>query len=255
MAVALALLLIACANVANLLLSRATERVRSLAVQSAVGAGRVQIGAQLLLEAVLVAFLGGLGGIVLAWSAVGAVEKALAAEHFGYFWMRMAVDGKVLAFTSILVLGTALVSGLLPVSRVLNTDLQGLLKEESSGVSLGGGGAWSRGFVTVQLALSCGALVAAGLTAAAMVRGASFGKELPGKETVLASLSLDPSRQLSQLSELERAFSALPGADRVAVALGAPGYRERWSAFEVDAVEGWGLPDRRGYHLGWHRRN
>jgi len=244
--VALALLLIACANVANLLLSRATERVRNLAVQSAVGASRVQIGVQLLLEALLVALLGGIGGVALAWSAVGAIERALAAEHFGYFWMRMAVDGKVLAFTSILVLGTALVSGLLPVLRVLKTDLQGVLKEESSGVSVGGGGAWSRGFVTFQLALSCGALVAAGLTAVSMIRGASFGRDLPGEETILASLSLDPSRVVSQLAALEGAVASLPGADEVAVSLGAPGYRERWSAFEVDGGAGGRVQDRQG---------
>ena len=244
--VALALLLIACSNVANLLLSRATERVRNLAVQSAIGAGRAQIGIQLFLEALMVALLGGLGGLLVAWAAVGAIEGALAAEHFGYFWMRMAVDGKVLAFMSFLVLGTAMVAGMLPVFRVLKVDLQGVLKEESSGVSVGGGGAWSRGFVTVQLALSCGALVAAGLTGVSMIRGMSFGKDLPGGETLLASLSLDPSRAGSEIPELQPALAGIPGVERVAFALGAPGYMERWGVVELDGEEEARPQDRQG---------
>jgi predicted permease len=243
--VALALLLIACANVANLILSRATERVKDLAVQCAVGASRTQIGLQLFLEALLIALLGGLGGVFLAWLAVGAIERTLSAEHFGYFWMRMAVDGKVLAFTSVLVLGTAVVAGLLPVFRVLKADLQGVLKEETAGVSLGGGGAWSRGFVTVQLALSCGALVAAGLTAASLIRGASFGEDLPGEETILVSLSLDGAPVVSRLRELEGAVASLHGVDRVAASLGAPGFFERWSPFEVEGGEEPPSPERR----------
>jgi len=235
--VALALLLIACSNVANLLLVRATERVRNLAVQSAVGASRMQIGLQLLLEALLVAVLGGLGGVFMAWLAVGAIENALAAEHFGYFWMRMSVDGRVLAFTSVLVMGTALVAGFLPVFRVLKADLQGVLKEESAGMAVVGGGAWSRGFVTVQLALSCGALVAAGLTGVSMLQGSSFGSELPGEETLLASLSLGPGTGQLLIPALEEALSSLPGAEAAALSLGAPGFMERWGALELEGEE------------------
>jgi hypothetical protein len=169
-AVGVALLLIACSNVANLLLVRATERVKILAVQSAVGAGRGQISLQLFLEAVAVAVLGGVGGVFLAWLAVDAIEIRLAAEHFGYYWMRMAVDGRVLAFSGTLVLGAALLAGLVPIFRVMGTDLHRVLKEESYRGGVGGAGRWSRAFVTAQLALSCGALVAAGLTGVAMVR-------------------------------------------------------------------------------------
>ena len=244
--VALALLLIACSNVANLLLVRATERVRSLAVQSAVGASRLQIGAQLFFEALLVAAMGGVGGVFVAWLAVGAIENALSAEHFGYFWMRMAVDGRVLLFLSILLVGTALVAGLLPVVRVLKADLQGVLKEETSGVSVGGGGAWSRGFVTAQLTLSCGALVAAGLTGVSMLRGAAFGQGLSGERTIMASLTVESSDWEVLLPELEKTLSSMASAEASALALAAPGFMEPWGTLEVDGVTAQRDQDRQG---------
>ncbi|HKJ03213.1 MAG TPA: ABC transporter permease, partial [Longimicrobiales bacterium] len=128
--VALCLLLIACANVANLLLVRATERVRALGIQAALGASRLQIGSQLFLESLILAGVGGGIGLLMADAAVTAVQRTLAAEHFGYYWMRMAVDGTVLTFTAALVVGTALVAGILPVARVLRADVHRVLKEE-----------------------------------------------------------------------------------------------------------------------------
>jgi putative ABC transport system permease protein len=125
--VALCLLLIACANVANLLLVRAAERVRALSIQAALGASRAQLGGQLLLEAILISVLGGAAGLFLAWLGVDAIQTQLAAEHWGFHWMDMAIDGRVLAFTSILVVGTALVSGMLPAVRVLKVDVQQVL--------------------------------------------------------------------------------------------------------------------------------
>jgi len=235
---ALALLLIACANVANLLLVRATERVRNLAVQSAVGAGGGQIGLQLLLESLVVAVLGGVAGAFLAWLAVGGIQRGLAAEHFGYFWMRMAVDGKVLVFTAVLVLGSGLVAGLLPALRVLRTDLQEVLKEESTGVSMGGGGPWSRAFVTIQLALSCAALVAAGLTGAALIRGRSFGEGVSGDQVLVASLSVDTVPDQPGARELENALGSIPGVESAGIGLGAPGYMERWSRVAVGGAAG-----------------
>jgi predicted permease len=226
--VALCLLVIACSNVANLLLVRATERVGALAIQAAIGAGRLQISFQLLSEAVLLALFGGLAGLGMAVFFVGAVERSLAAEHFGYFWMRMAVDGSVLAFTGVLVVGTALLAGLIPVARVLKVDVHRVLKEEGSGGAVGGGGAWGRTFVTGQLALSCAALVAAGLTGLALSDARDFGRGLPGEEVLIASVNLGTIEGQNErqvvIDALVAGLGRKSGVEGSAAGVGAPGY-------------------------------
>jgi predicted permease len=223
--------------VANLLLVRATERVRVLAVQSALGASRIQIGGQLLLESFLVAVAGGAVGLALADAFVSLVQRTLSAEHFGYYWMRMAVDGPVLAFTGVLVLGTALVAGILPVVRVFRVDVQRVLKEEGSGASVGGGGRWSRGFVTLQLALSCGAVVAAALTGRSLAGSLHFGGDLPEHEMLVAGVDLpggmSGEERAARLRSLEEALTDRTGARVAAMALGAPGYGEGYSRVQV----------------------
>jgi predicted permease len=235
--VGLCLLLIACANVANLLLIRATDRVRALAVQSALGAGRLQIGGQLLLESLLLAVAGGAVGLALAGGVVAVLERTLAAEHFGYYWMRLAVDGPVLAATAALVAGTALVAGILPVIRVLRVDVQRVLKEEGAGLGVGGGGGWSRAFVTAQLAVSCGAVVVAALTGRSLAATRDFGGDLPSEEVIVAGVGLpaglDGEDRGALLRTLETSLSTGAGVREVALALAAPGYRERYSPVEL----------------------
>ena len=245
--VALCLLLIACANVANLLLVRATERVRALSIQAALGASRAQIGGQLLLEALVISVLGGAAGLFVAWLGVDAIQTQLAAEHWGYYWMDMAIDGRVFVFTSILVVGTALVSGMLPALRIMKVDVQQVLKEESAGSSVGGGSAWGRAFVTIQLALSCGALVAAGLTGRAMNASRNFAGSLPTDEILLATVPLarDNATSRSGLEDaLTERMAALPGVSVAALALGAPAYFEPYGTLEFDGTLAERVSDR-----------
>jgi len=194
------------------LLVRAAERVRALSIQAALGASRAQIGGQLLLEAILISVMGGAAGLFLAWLGVDAIQTQLAAEHWGFHWMDMAIDGRVLAFTSILVVGTALVSGMLPAVRVLKVDVQQVLKEESAGSSVGGGSAWGRAFVTIQLALSCAALVAAGLTGRAMSASRDFAQSLPTDEILLAMVPACGGRRHVEKRPRARADGASGGA-------------------------------------------
>ncbi|MCG6957665.1 MAG: ABC transporter permease [Gemmatimonadetes bacterium] len=237
--VALCLLVIACANVANLLLVRATERVRFLGVQAALGAGRLQLGAQVVFEAMLVAVGGGAFGLLVAWWSVGVLQRTLGPEHFGYYWMRLAVDWPVVAFTSALVVGTAVLSGVLPVVRVLRVDVVRVLKEDGAGAAVVGGGLWSRVFVTGQLALSCGALVAAGLTTRALAESRDFGRGVPGHELLVASVEAhrpDGATVPGLVTDLREELARLPGARAAAVAIGAPGYLEPYSPMELAGV-------------------
>lgn len=237
--IGVALLVIACANVAGLLVVRATERLRALAVQAALGAGRSQLALQLLAESLLLAALGGVGGLLLATGLARWVEATLGPENFGYYWIRVAVDARVVAFAGCLVLGTALVAGLLPVVRVWRTDLQGVLKSEAG--STRGTGALGRGFVTAQLALSCAALVAAGLTVGSIGTARDYGAALDPESVALASVALaaerspsdsgseepdDPERRAAAIQALRTAAGRVEGARVTALATGAPGYRE-----------------------------
>jgi len=250
--IALCLLVIACANVANLLLVRATERVRALGIQSALGASRVQLGTQLLLESVLLASLGGALGLLLAGAAISTIQRTLAAEHFGYFWMHMSIDGRVLGFTTALVVGSALLAGVLPVARVLRADVQRALREDGVGVSVGGDGTLGRAFVTAQLALSCSALVAAGLTGTALAGARGYGRDLPGDEVLIGSVDLGADRTDRDVTRLELGASlgAVPGVRNAAIALGAPGFLEPRSAIELEGVT-YDRPTDRGV-TGWN---
>lgn len=254
--VGLCLLIIACMNATNLLMVRAAGRIRILGVQAALGAGRLQLASQLWAEAAILATGGGVVGLLIAHGMVDHIQRSMGPENFGYYWMRVAVDGPVVLFTAILVLGTAVVAGSLPVVRVLRSDVRGILAGGDAG--WGGrsgfrGWSWGRVFVTGQLALSCGALVAAGLTGRAMNTARTFGAELPGEEILIGRLGLDvPSlpgveERRSALPVLETALRNLPGAEGSALALGAPGFGERYTPVELG---GDGVRDEQGRPVG-----
>jgi predicted permease len=239
--VGLCLLIIACMNATNLLLVRAAGRIRVLGVQAALGAGRLQLASQLWAEAAILATGGGLVGLLIAHGVVDHIQRSMGPENFGYYWMRVAVDGPVVLFTAILVLGTAVAAGSVPVVRVLRSDVRGILAGGDAG--WGGpssfrGWSWGRVFVTGQLALSCGALVAAGLTGRAMNTARTFGGDLPGDEILIGRLGLDvPSlpgveERRAALPVLESSLEALPETVGSALALGAPGFGEVYTPVE-----------------------
>jgi putative ABC transport system permease protein len=146
-------LLIACVNVANLMLTRAMGRQRELAIRTAIGAARARIVRQLLTESLLLAVLGGGLGVLLAtWGTSGLGRlAALYLPRAG----TIAVDGRVLAFAGLLSVVTGLAFGILPALQASRTDLQGALRDAGPGLSMGTSRARTRAaLVVVEIALA-----------------------------------------------------------------------------------------------------
>jgi putative ABC transport system permease protein len=159
-------LLIACANIANLVLARATGRRREMAVRAALGAGRTRMVRQLLTESLLLGVCGGIVGLGVAYAGL-AVIKAAAYEPF---FELVKIDGNVLAFTALLSLASPIVFSLLPALQLSKTDLNEALKD--SGTRTGGGvrGRRSRAALVVsQLSLTTALLIVATLLVRTMI--------------------------------------------------------------------------------------
>ena len=212
-AVTLMVLLIACGNVANLLLARAAGRSREIAVRAAIGASRGRIVRQLLVESLLLALLGGAAGMLLAISTV-RVFLALAPVPFP---LPVALDERALLATLALALATGIVFGISPALRASRADLTVPLR----GATHGGRGRArpQRALVIGQLALSFLLLVTAGLLLSRLQRAIAVDEPFAAGDEVL-TLAVDPRTQgytpeevrAFQSALIERA-AALPGVE------------------------------------------
>jgi putative ABC transport system permease protein len=154
-------LLIACVNVANLLLARATARQKEIAIRAALGADRKRIFRQLLTESLLLGLISGALGLVMA---LWGMELLLSAIPIDIpFWMKFDLDGRVLGFTAACSLLTGFVFGTVPALEASNPDLNETLKEGGRAGSGGSRGRLRSMLVVAEIALSLVLLVGAGL--------------------------------------------------------------------------------------------
>jgi predicted permease len=190
MAIVAGVLLIACANVANLLLARATARQREIALRLALGASRLRVMQQLLIESVLLAVLGGAAGLILStWGAHALLGFFVDPED--PVTITASPDLRILAFNFLIALLTGLLFGLVPALQSTRPELAPTLKD-SAGAVLGGGSVRIRKtLVATQVALSLLLLIGAGLFIRSLSKLMSVD---PGfKVTNLLTFSVDPS--------------------------------------------------------------
>lgn len=169
-------LLIACLNVANLMLARASTRTRELAIRSALGAGRRRVLVQILAESFMIATLGAGLGLGLAVLGVAGFNRAIVPTDPPY-WLHIELDRLAVLFTVGLALIAGFASGLFPAFQASRADVNEVLKDEGRGSSSLRLGWFSRSIVVAEIAFSCLLLVMAGLMVKSVVqiRGADAG--------------------------------------------------------------------------------
>ena len=169
LAAAVFVLLIACADVANLLLSRATARRRELAIRIALGASRPRIVRQQLTESVVIAVAGGALGVLIAWWGLGGLATSVPVEVRAFIpgFGELHLDGRALILTLVVAVGSGLTFGLVPAFAATRVDVQGSLKEGARGDVGGarsGGGRLRSALVVAEVALALVLLVGAAQT-------------------------------------------------------------------------------------------
>jgi macrolide transport system ATP-binding/permease protein len=227
MAVVGVVLLIACANVAGLMLARAAGRQREIAVRLAVGASRARVVRQFLVESAMIAAAGGLAGVLLATWASGLLSLLMPPTPFPIAF-DATVGPRVLLFSIVVTLVAAIAFGLLPALRASRPDVNSALKDAAA--AAGGGAARARlrnSLVVVQVALSLLLLVCAAL----FVRGVSRASQVdPGfsiRDGVIAAVDLLPNgydemRGAAFQRSLIDAVEQLPGVRSATVAYSMP---------------------------------
>jgi predicted permease len=177
-------LLIACANVANLLLARATARGRELVVRAAVGAGRLRLVRQMLNESAVLALVAGIGGLIVARWGVMALLAFAPADLPRLD--EVTVDASALAFALLISLAASVVFGLAPAWHVSRVDIADGLRQSGKGSSVGGRGGWARkGFVVAEIALAVALVMGAGVLSRSLVALASVDMGFHGERLVV----------------------------------------------------------------------
>lgn len=223
-------LLIACSNVANLLLDRAAHRTKEVGVRTALGASRSQVMRVFLAEAFVLAALGAVGGVVLANVSTNAFNRAIIDTEPPFF-IDIALHPPVLVFAIGVALLSTLLAGLIPALQASRADIAEVLKDESRGASSLRIGRLSKGLVVFEIALSCGLLVAAGLMIKSVANTRNMELGFTAADVFTARVGFpssytDTIAQLQFFQRLDERVSGLPGVSAAAISSGLPGARQ-----------------------------
>ncbi len=236
-------LLIACANVANLLLARAAGRSREIAVRTALGATRERLVRQLLTESVLLSLAGGAVGLFLAWGGVRALVALKGAnlprgDEIG-------IDGTVMGFTLAVSLVTGLLFGLAPALRFSGGNLHGNLKEGARGATSDRGSeVVRRGLVVAELALALTLLTGAGLLAKSFARLQNVDPGFDPDRLLTFNLALPDAKYSSDTTRIAffdavlPRIAQVPGVKAVGATSVLPFGGDWWTAsFEIEGYQ------------------
>ena len=232
-------LLIACANMANLLLAKATARTREIAIRAAVGASRSRIVRQLITESMLLALLSALAGLLVAiWGSSALV--ALAPRNVPRL-AETGIDGWVLAFTFGVSVAASLLFGLAPALQASRVDLNDALKQGAARAVVGGAaGRLRSGLVVAEVALSVMLLAAAGLLIKSFIAlsNVTLGfhpEHVLVMETSVPASDVDSARRSTRLyKNLLPGLAALPGVSGVGATRTPPGHVSSNGGYWID---------------------
>ena len=233
-------LLIACANVANLLLARSAYRAREIALRTALGATRLRIVRQLLLESVLLACIGGVIGLAL--TTVGTRLFAAAVENVGKpYWIVFDIDWSVLGYFAAICLATGIVFGLAPALQVSKTNLNDLMKEGGRGQAGGTRARWlTSTLVVFELALTLALLTGAGLMGRSFLKLYSLNLGIESEHLLTLRTQLidtkypKPEQRQAFFEAVQARVRAVPGVAAVALATSLPTGGAGESKFEIE---------------------
>lgn len=249
LAAVLLVLVIACANVANLLLARATVRSKEVAIRTALGASRFRVVRQFLSETLLLSLAGGVVGVALAWVGVRIFNGAIVDTQ-PPFWIDIKIDPVAIAFVLALALVATVLSGILPALRASGANFNEILKDESRGTSSLRLGTLTRGLVVLEIALSCGLLVGAGLMIKSVVQLRNIDFGFTTDDVLTARVGLfevaypDTTSRLQFFDRLRTRLATIPGVRGAALTSDLPG---TWAGRTSFAMEGAAYASDREY--------
>ncbi|HTI61900.1 MAG TPA: ABC transporter permease [Gemmatimonadaceae bacterium] len=224
-------LLIACGNVANLLIARATVRRPEIAIRGALGATRSRIVIQLLVESGLLAFAGAIAGLVVAVAGMRFLVTSPASLPR---LQNTALNAPVVVFTFVLAVGCAMLFGLLPAWRAAHLDLQQALRDGGRELHGAARQRLRQALIVAELCLASLLLVGAGLLIKSSILAQSVSPGFDTRNILAFSLSLpsaryeNPAQIEATLDQIERAIAAVPGVKSVGRTQRAPMFGAGW---------------------------
>ncbi len=239
LAAGIGVLLIACVNVANLLLARASLRSKEIAVRMAVGASRGRIIAQFMTEVLMLAVAGGILGFGLSSAGMKWFLSAITIDPPPFF-ITFGLDYRVLAFITAITLAATLFAGLVPSFQITGKHLNGVLKDDSrasTGLRIG---RFSSGLIVGEVAISCGLLIAAGFMIKSVIQLKTIEMPFAIEGILTAQVELpqlqypDADGRIRFYEQLLTRLEAIPGVEAATLSDGLPAAGNGRTLFQVE---------------------